>query len=185
MTEAGAEPERTQVDRPEPRRPAADRTDGDLGRPAPDVAHGDGPVTVEVLERTLEREARLLLLGQDTNLHPRRPRDQPHELVCIPCLPAGRSDDDVDQGRAHRAGVVDEFADALGSLGELRRRDRPELLDVAAETDDTLPAGDRRERPAHAGADQQADSVRADVDDRDIHVRNLRVSSGCKAGTLW
>jgi hypothetical protein len=180
-----AQPERAEVDRPKPGRAAARSPDGDLGRPATDVAHGDGPVADDVLECALEGEAGLLLLGQDPRRRPGRSRDQADELVGIAGLPAGGGDHDVDQRRARRAGIVDEVAHALRRLGELRRGDGAELLDVAAEADDALAARNGRERSAHLCPDQQADGVGTDVDNRDVHASDLGRGPGCEAETLW
>src|SRR6185436_3261624 len=128
MRDARAQPERAEVDRPEPGWPVLDRPDRDLGRATADVADGDRAAASHAGEGAFEREPGLLLAGEDPRLQLGRAREQVDELRRVPRLPTRRGDDDVDQPGAGAAGFVDEAGDALDRLRQLRNGDRAEAL---------------------------------------------------------
>ena len=104
--------------------------------------------------------------------------------VGVSRLPAGRRDDDVDEFGAGGARVLGEAGDALGRFGQLRRGDGAERSTSAPSPTTRLPRATRRCGRRPARGDQQADRVRADVDDCDAHRPHSRRGPGCEAGTV-
>ena len=122
---------------------------------------------------------RLVLRRQHDDRRPRRIREDVDQLVRVRRLAAGRGDDrleplDADGPRAQSEALRDEL-----ELVELARADAPEVVRVVAEPQIHAIALDLVHVAARLdGGHEQADRVRADVDDRHPHARDCRERVG-------
>ena len=91
------------------------------------------------------------------------------ELVAVAALAAGRGDEDLDPLAAEPPRPARLRARDLDGLGALRRADVAIALDLLAEAELLLLLVHGQHLPAVRDGDEQAERVRAHVDDRDSH----------------
>ena len=167
---AAGQPQRADVDRRQPLGRPVGRPDGDLGRSAADVAHGERRRRAgQRRGGTQIRVAALVLRGQHARHRAGRALQLDHQIVRVHALPPRRGDDDAEVAAAQRPGLRGELASAVGGLGQLGVGDPAVLLDRRSEADLQAVLVDRRDRPRRGLGHEQAHRVRSDVDDADPH----------------
>ena len=161
----GHQPERAEIDRPDPAGAGRGASDGDLGRRAAEVDDRDGPGRLPGSgDRAVERERRLLRRRQDADRRLRAALERGHQLTGVGRLPAWRRHEHLGRLQAVPRGQRAERPHRVRRLGELARRDPAELLELGAEPEADTPAAERHRTGVVEPRDKQANGVRADVD---------------------
>ena len=148
-----------------------------LSAAAANVDH-DAVCMRDVLRRADEVVHRLLIAGDDADLHPRAPRDLPHGRAAVDCTAQGRRRKGMDVRDAERVDEACESAQDLHRLFDPRAHEAA-VLEIAREADGVLALHEQGELSALDLVDRHADGVRADVDDRVQH--GAIASARCRA----
>src|SRR5260221_13876466 len=166
-----SQPERADVDRPDPGRCAVRGADRDLGGASSDIA--DRPLRREDrwrCERTCMGEGCLLRRAEQPRAHSACADYCASELLAVRTLSPGRRDENGDVVDAEGAGCCDCVGDGLRDLDDFRFRDGATSLDLVTKSDGRprLAYG-LRHAVAHVCYEQTC-GVRAHVDDPDTHL---------------
>ena len=148
-----------------------------LGTAAADVDH-DAVCMCDVLRRADEVVHRLLIAGDDADLHPCAPRDLPDGRTAVHGAAQRRRRKGMDVRDAERIDEVHESMQNLHRLFEPRAHETA-VLEIAREADGVLALHEQCELSALDLVDRHADGVRADVDDRVQH--GATASARCRA----
>ena len=116
-------------------------------------------------DRADEGEASFLLGRQEPHRHVRGRREPFEQLIAVRGLPTRARDEHLEPVDVLAPGDPDELRDAAGRLDELQLGDPAVALDRRAEPEDGAPLVER----FAVTRDEQADGIRADVDDPDRH----------------